>query len=115
MKVLVCGGRGYTGTGHVFSVLDDMHRLEPITLIIHGASGKTDFNADEWARRNVVPCLRVPADWKQHGSSAGPIRNRQMLKAKPALVVAFPGGAGTADMIAAAQAAKVPVRIEDAP
>jgi hypothetical protein len=41
-----------------------------------------------------------PADWGAHGKAAGHIRNTQMLvEARPALVVAFPGGAGTRNMI----------------
>ena len=51
-----------------------------------------------------------PADWKQYGRGAGPIRNREMLQySEPDIVVAFPGGAGTADMIRAARTAGYPV------
>jgi hypothetical protein len=39
-----------------------------------------------------------PADGKKHGRAAGPIRNQKMPEEKPELVVAFPGGRGTADM-----------------
>lgn len=40
------------------------------------------------------------ADWKKHGKAAGPIRNGIMLRdGKPDMVVAFPGGRGTANMV----------------
>jgi hypothetical protein len=46
-----------------------------------------------------------PADWTRHGKAAGPKRNQLMLdKEKPDLVIAFPGGKGTADMVARAKA-----------
>ena len=50
------------------------------------------------------------ADWETHGRAAGPIRNEKMLTWKPDLVVAFPGGVGTADLVRRAEAAGVPVQ-----
>lgn len=51
-----------------------------------------------------------PADWGSLGKAAGPIRNSLMLtEANPSLVIAFPGGKGTADMISKARAAGVKV------
>ncbi len=51
-----------------------------------------------------------PAEWSKYGRRAGPIRNKQMLDVgKPHLVVAFPGGAGTANMVKQAKAAGVPI------
>lgn len=50
------------------------------------------------------------------GRAAGPMRNKQMLEeGKPDLVVAFPGGAGTENMVKQAKAAGIRVlRIETA-
>jgi hypothetical protein len=40
------------------------------------------------------------ADWDKLGAAAGPVRNQKMLvEGRPDLVVAFPGGKGTADMV----------------
>jgi predicted Rossmann-fold nucleotide-binding protein len=42
------------------------------------------------------------------GLAAGPIRNQQMIdEGKPDLVIAFPGGAGTHDMMARATKANL--------
>jgi hypothetical protein len=44
-------------------------------------------------------------DWKTHGKAGGPIRNQMMLDDyKPQVVIAFPGGSGTADMVRRAHA-----------
>jgi hypothetical protein len=57
--------------------------------------------------------LVIPAQWQRHGRVAGPIRNRELLEQAIAravahtspssivsvLVVAFPGGAGTASLV----------------
>lgn len=51
-----------------------------------------------------------PAPWDFHKNSAGPIRNAWMLRfGQPDLVLAMPGGTGTADMVKKARAAHVEV------
>jgi hypothetical protein len=80
------------------------------TLIIHGAAKGADTLAGRWAKEFNIPVLVFPADWKKYGRRAGPIRNAQMLsEGKPNLVVAFPGGRGTANMVGLSQKAGVPV------
>ena len=108
MRVLVCGGRDYNDADRIGSVL---WRLEPFpSMIIHGCASGADTLAGSWAERYGVPVAEYPADWKAHGKGAGPIRNAKMLlDAKPDLVVAFPGGRGTADMVRKATDAGVPV------
>jgi UDP-N-acetylmuramoylalanine-D-glutamate ligase len=57
-----------------------------------------------------IPVETYEADWDTHGKAAGPIRNKRMLdEGKPDLVVAFPGGRGTANMISQARKAGVEV------
>lgn len=93
------------------ATLDTLNVDHGISAIIHGAcsSGADDF-AGNWARRRLIEETRFPADWKSHGKPAGPIRNQQMIdEGKPDLVVAFPGGRGTADMVAKANRAGVEV------
>lgn len=54
--------------------------------------------------------MRPPPMQMLRGKAAGPIRNQHMIDtAKPDLVVSFPGGAGTADMVRRAKAAGVRV------
>ncbi len=106
MKFLVCGGRTYYDFERVDRVLDI---LGP-TFIIHGAAKGADQCAANWAAKRGVPMRGFPADWQLHGRSAGAKRNRQMLiEGRPDLVVAFPGGTGTSDMIGAAEQRGVPV------
>jgi len=80
-------------------------------VIIHGDAPGADQLADKWARLSQVAVRRHPADWTELGRAAGPIRNQEMLEEeKPDIVVAFPGGRGTADMVIRAREAGVPVR-----
>lgn len=104
MKVLVCGGRNYADAGRVDGILAV---LQP-SRIIHGGATGADTLAGQWADRNRVPVWVFHADWEAHGKSAGPIRNARMLtESQPDVVVAFPGGRGTQNMISLAVRAGV--------
>jgi len=49
-------------------------------------------------------------EWDELGKKAGPLRNQRMLdEGKPDLVVAFPGGGGTKDMVRRAVSAGVAI------
>lgn len=99
-RVLVCGGRDYLDAKSLSAVLDAAHKANPIICLIHGAARGADTLAADWALSRDVLCNAYPADWDRDGKAAGPIRNRRMLEqGKPHLVLAFPGGKGTADMI----------------
>lgn len=98
--VIVCGGRDYVDDVAVFYWLDQFHAARPFTRLIHGAARGADSIAGAWARERGVPFQAFRADWNKHGRRAGPIRNTQMLDVgKPELVIAFPGGSGTRDMV----------------
>ena len=106
MKVLVCGGRDFDN----FSFLSDELDKIGITHLIHGGAEGADTLAGEWAYMNNIICTRYPALWHIYGKSAGPMRNQQMLDhGRPDLVVAFPGGKGTAHMVSIAKKANVKV------
>ena len=110
-KALVCGGRDYFERERVFAVLDGLHGERAIALIIHGAAKGADSLAGEWADSRGVEQTgdryKITAlDWQTLGPKAGPLRNQQMLdECKPDLVVVFPGGKGTANMLRLAKSA----------
>jgi len=111
MNVLVCGGRDYADASALDEALDAIHREKNITRLIHGAARGADSLAAAWARSRGIPALAFPADWATRGKAAGFRRNEAMLReGRPELVVAFPGGKGTAHMVSLAKAAGVPVR-----
>lgn len=102
MRVLICGGRDFSD---YLTFAREVRRIElenePITTVIHGGARGADWCAHLFATsaRNLEE-LAFPAKWKIHGKAAGPIRNQEMLDVgKPDLVIAFPGGPGTADMV----------------
>lgn len=93
---LVCGGRYYSDQITLYQILN---HLKSTQIICGGASG-ADALAESWARDHGIPCQIEHADWRAYGPGAGPIRNQRMLtRYHPSIVVAFPGGRGTADMV----------------
>lgn len=111
-KVLVCGGRDYGDRRKVYETLDFLHGESPIDRVVTGGAHGADMLATDWAAMRSVGYIKYPADWETQGRAAGPLRNQEMLdKEKPDLVVAFPGGRGTANMIRLAANAKVSVKI----
>ena len=114
MTVLVCGGRDYRNTERLNEVLTRLLAKHPDLTIVHGGAPGADLLAGDWAQAHDVPVTVFRAAWDRYGRRAGPIRNQRMLdEGKPHLVVAFPGGAGTADMVAKAERAGVAVRRVD--
>lgn len=100
MRVLVCGGRGFSDRTLLFGVLDGIRKQHGPLHIIEGAAFGADMLAAQWAIENDQALEEFPADWKSHGRAAGPIRNQQMLAdGKPEMAVAFAGGRGTNDMV----------------
>lgn len=111
MRVLVCGGRNYTNQPEIEYQMTDLliNSKGPHTIIAGAATG-ADSLAVIWARAEGHKVIEFPANWKKYGKRAGIVRNREMLLiGKPDVVLAFPGGKGTADMVALARDAGVRV------
>jgi hypothetical protein len=105
-RILVCGGRAFWNADAVDTVLE---ALAPDAIIQGGAQG-ADALAAAWGDRRGIEVVTYEAKWRLFGAKAGPIRNAEMLESsRPDCVVAFPGGAGTADMVSKARAAGVVV------
>jgi hypothetical protein len=73
--------------------------------IIEGGAKGADRLAREWAIERGVTYTTFKADWGKYRAAAGSLRNTAMLDmGRPSMVLAFPGGKGTANMVKQAQA-----------
>ncbi len=107
--ILVCGGRDFTDAVAVGRALGRYDSANPPRLV-HGDARGADRIAADIATDCQWQVVAYPADWERLGPAAGPIRNRAMIEQEhPDVVLAFPGGRGTADMVRKAEAAGIPV------
>lgn len=105
--ILVCGSRDFNkGSYTKEQVYAKLHELRTGYLdgyslvIVQGWAEGADLAAAEWAEACFLPFFSFPANWPAWGLDAGHIRNGLMLAiGKPDIVVAFPGGVGTRNMV----------------
>lgn len=122
-RILVCGGRNYADWLSFRNIMEKIasekfKRSEPDeygnylyeVTIISGAAKGADQMAIDWAVINWCNFEEYHALWHIYGNKAGPIRNQQMIdEGKPDLVIAFPGGVGTKDMVRRSKKAGIEV------
>ena len=105
----------------------------PVHLLLHGGARGADQAIGRAAHQLGWRVQSLPAEWGRYGRSAGPIRNRRLLEqalaeaqahTSPAfsasvLVIAFPGGPGTASLVQQARRCSsrspVPVVVMEVP
>ncbi|MCK5012953.1 MAG: DUF2493 domain-containing protein [Candidatus Omnitrophica bacterium] len=113
MKILICGDRHWTDETVIAETLFPYAMSYPI--IIHGGARGADTMGETIAERFSLRTTSFRAQWSRYGNSAGVIRNREMIKAKPDLVLAFhndiENSKGTKDMIKIAKEAGIEVRV----
>ena len=100
-RILICGGRDYEDAEAFEAIMGAfLGKHQWFEAVIEGGALGADRMARDWAMRHGICTITVLANWNKWGNSAGPIRNRQMLeKCNPDVVIAFPGGRGTKNMV----------------
>lgn len=78
-------------------------------LIIQGGALGLDSLVYDWGWKHGIHVAEVRAQWGTYGRAAGHYRNHAMLLLKPELLLAFPGGRGTANAVARAEELGIPV------
>lgn len=132
--VVVCGGRKYNNWHTLSRWLDDLHAERTIRELMEGGASGADRLAELWCNRHpeVIhhqeraawndlshddAVIRVRADGSKYDAKAGNRRNGRMkdwlltFPKEERLLVAFPGGGGTADMVRQAQEADIEIKM----
>ena len=106
---IVCGSRDWNDRTKV-EVMMKRLEYEGYKTIIEGEARGADTMARQEALKLGMHVMAMPAKWNVYSKKAGIVRNQEMLKKKPDLVLAFDMGTpGTAHMIAIAKMAGVQV------
>lgn len=106
--IVVTGGRDYADKDHIWQQLDGH---APEMLYVGCCPTGADAHALAWAKTRGVDYCVFYANWDVYGKSAGPRRNKAMMKSasrclkndEKMMVLAFKGGAGTKNAITNAQ------------
>ena len=111
MRVLVCGGRDGQDVDYVEKTLSRLLQTRgPWERLIHGDARGVDRMAGKWARDHGVLDWDFRPEWHRVEAGDGLSRNQRMIETgAPDLVIAFPGGAGTENMVDLAKAANIEV------
>ena len=119
MRLLICGDRNWDSLSVIYTAVCNILSIQwatgsEITWIIEGEAKGADLMGRQVAANLGIPIKSYPANWNNWGKSAGPIRNRVMLKeGNPDLILAFhdniSSSKGTKDMITIARRKGVPV------
>ncbi|MFN5416467.1 MAG: DUF2493 domain-containing protein [Flavobacteriia bacterium] len=101
LRIIIAGSRDFDDYEMLKSALDNylFHNSKEVQIVSGGSSG-ADKLGERYAKENNFQLKVFPADWKSHGKSAGPIRNRLMAENADVLFAFWNGkSVGTADMI----------------
>ncbi len=102
MKTIIAGGRTVTDERVLFRALKEIDWK--ITEVVCGGARGADFLGLNHATHLGIPIKKFPAKWKEHGRSAGYLRNTEMAHYADALLALWDGESkGTAHMIKTAK------------
>lgn len=110
-KLIVAGSRSFRSYDLIKLHLDE-YRLTEKDYIISGTASGADTLGEEYAQKNGIQIIRMPANWNEYGKAAGYKRNYQMaLEATEAIVFWDGRSPGTKHMIDIMFSLKKPIRI----
>jgi hypothetical protein len=112
IRVLVTASRTWPFPEMVWAELDTLHRVADEMVVVHGHCPRGgDAHASAWCDERGVVEERHPADWKQFGRAAGPIRNLQMVRLGADVCLAFimQGSRGASGCALLAEQHEIPI------
>ena len=91
--IIIAGSRTFTDYDLLERECDKIiasNRTKDITIISGTAQG-ADQLGERYAKERGLPLVRMPADWKTYGHSAGYVRNRAMASKAQVLILFWDG------------------------
>ena len=102
MKTIIAGSRTITDMDILLDAI--VQSKFHISEVVCGAAKGADELGYRWGNTKGIPVVIFPANWRDHGKSAGPIRNDHMAEYGDALIAIWDGESkGTKHMISSAK------------
>ena len=112
MRTIIAGSRTISNPLAVESAIRDSGF--EITEVYCGMARGVDLMGKHWAEKRGIHVREFPANWKQYGKAAGPIRNTHMASEADALIAIWDGDSkGTKNMIELARKNNLKVYIKE--
>ena len=113
IRVIIAGGRDFKGNESFMLKLDaQLKHLPEEVQIVSGCAKGADTFGEEYAESRGLSVAKFPADWKNLGRKAGPLRNIQMAEYADAVIAFWDGQSrGTFHMMTEARKRNMPVRV----
>lgn len=98
MRTIIAGSRNCTDLQKVYDAVNKCGWMP--TVVISGAARGVDRLGEIYADNSKILCERYPANWEEHGKSAGYKRNVQMAENAETCIAIWDGiSKGTKHMI----------------
>jgi hypothetical protein len=111
-KLIVAGGRDFTDAALLNKTILEYAENHPGWVsIVSGMASGADRLAWVFAKKQRVKVYEFPANWAEHGRSAGFIRNRAMADFSHGLLAFWNGSRGTRHMIETMQSLNKPITV----
>lgn len=103
MKIIIAGSRSFDNYKLLYHRCEDIlikkYGIDDITIISGTAKG-ADRLGELYANSHDYGLIKMPANWSEHGRTAGYIRNKQMAKIADFAIIFWDGlSRGTKHMI----------------
>lgn len=111
VRILTTGGRNFNDRDFIFRTMDScVPYFADYFCVANGWAHGADKGVQDWLRERGYPGCFFPPLWEYYGLSAGHRRNAWMFDFfLPEVVIAFPGGPGTAGTVEIANSRGIPV------
>ena len=113
-RVIIAGSSSFDDYSRLQAVCDNLlanKRQSHSIVIISGTARGADTLGEQYAHERGYAIERFPADWRQYGKAAGPIRNLQMADNADGLICFWNGQSpGARNMIQTANKKGLKVR-----
>lgn len=111
-RIIIAGSRTFNNYEYVKKILDMVIGHIDKAIILSGSARGVDKLGEQYAKEKGYRIWMHEADWDNHGKSAGPIRNSQMVTQATQAIFFWDGKSkGTRDCINKAFKKGIPVTI----
>lgn len=112
IRLIIAGGRDFDNVSMLIEAMQG-YVVDPLLLtIVSGTARGADQMGEHYAKLKNLPIDRYPANWKEHGRSAGYKRNAVMADNATDLLAFWDGASrGTKHMIDLAASKGLNVRV----